>query len=306
VRHGVTRRSWLVFCCGIDHAHAVAAELRGRGVETGEIFGHTPHAERDAVIADYKSGKLRALVNVGVLTTGFDAPQTDLLAILRPTMSPGLFLQMCGRGMRVAEGKTNCLVLDFGGNVYRHGPLDRIKPRKKGEGGVAPVKECPECQALVFAGVAECPECHYEFPPREESGPKHDVAAGTAPLLAGDAQTRFVEAKVDHVTYHKYLGKSGKWTLRVTYWCGIKCFQEWVCIQHTGYARQKAVAWWLRRAPNSVFPESIDEAIDRQRELLTPTAIRIDTNGQFPAIVGYQFPAPAAASPDAAGQAATG
>ena len=70
---------------------------------------------------------------------GFDAPNVDLIALMRPTKSPGLYVQMVGRGLRIAPGKTDCLVLDFGTNVLRHGPLDMVRPTQPGEGdGEAP------------------------------------------------------------------------------------------------------------------------------------------------------------------------
>ena len=92
------------------------------------IFGDTPKDERDAIIAAFKRGEIRALASMGVLTTGFNAPAVDLIALLRPTKSAGLYVQMVGRGTRLAPGKENCLVLDFAGNVRRHGPIDLVRP----------------------------------------------------------------------------------------------------------------------------------------------------------------------------------
>src|SRR5690606_6516527 len=111
--------------------------------------------QRDELLADFKAGRIRALTNVNVLTTGFDTPGIDLIAFLRPTQSTGLYVQMAGRGTRpiygegfdltTAEGrlaaieagpKRNALVLDFGGNVVRHGPIDAIvAPIQKRVGG---------------------------------------------------------------------------------------------------------------------------------------------------------------------------
>ena len=99
------------------------------------------------------------------MTTGFNVPQVDLLAMLRPTLSTGLYVQMVGRGTRKADGKTNCLVLDFAGNVRRHGPVDSVDPKSKsGVPGEAPVKACPECDELVAINTYECPACGYQWP----------------------------------------------------------------------------------------------------------------------------------------------
>ena len=96
------------------------------------IFGDTPKPERDRIIAAFKRGEIRALASMGVLTTGFNAPAVDLIAMLRPTKSTGLYVQMAGRGTRLAPGKEDCLVLDFAGNVARHGPIDAVKPKRPG------------------------------------------------------------------------------------------------------------------------------------------------------------------------------
>ncbi len=127
--YGEDRRSWLLFCSGVAHATHVAEAVRERGVSCATIFGDTPAAERDRIIAAFKRGEIRALASMGVLTTGFNAPAVDLIAMLRPTKSAGLYVQMAGRGTRLAPGKDNCLVLDFAGNVARHGPVDAVTPQ---------------------------------------------------------------------------------------------------------------------------------------------------------------------------------
>ena len=140
---GADRRAWIAFCISVEHAHAVAAEMRKHGITTETVTGATPKDARARILRDYKAGRIRALTSVGVLTTGFDAPATDLLAFLRPTKSTGLYIQMAGRGMRPSPGKENCLVLDFAGNVARHGPVDAISlpDAKTGTGtGEAPTK----------------------------------------------------------------------------------------------------------------------------------------------------------------------
>jgi DNA repair protein RadD len=137
------RRSVLLFCSGVRHGEHVVRVLREKhGVECGFVEGGTPAKERDELIARFKAGGaggLKYLANVNVLTTGFDAPNVDCVAMLRPTMSPGLYYQMVGRGFRLAEGKTECLVLDFGDNVLRHGPVDAIRlADTKGASGAPP------------------------------------------------------------------------------------------------------------------------------------------------------------------------
>src|SRR5262249_55141403 len=146
------------------------------------------------------------LVNVNVLTTGFDAPNVDCVVLLRPTLSPGLYYQMVGRGFRLHPSKHDCLVLDFGGNVLRHGPVDQLSvrtPAKNGN-GVGPLKACPGCGSLVHTGYARCPHCGHAFPPPERA--KHAATATDGDVLsAAVTTTRYVV----HDVYYSVHAKRG-------------------------------------------------------------------------------------------------
>ena len=136
---------------GVDHATPRRRGNPRPRHRCATIFGDTPKAERDRIIAAFKRGEIRALASMGVLTTGFNAPAVDLIAMLRPTKSAGLYVQMAGRGTRLAPGKANCLVLDFAGNVARHGPIDAgaaEEARQAGD-GEAPTKVCPDCESIL-------------------------------------------------------------------------------------------------------------------------------------------------------------
>jgi DNA repair protein RadD len=282
VAYGQDRRSWLVFGVGVEHALRLRDEIRARDIPAETITGETPAAERAALVKAYRGGRIRCLTNCDVLTTGFDAPGTDLLAVLRPTKSAGLWVQMVGRGTRLAPGKANCLVLDFGENTARFGPIDMIRPKSKGKGGgAAPIKQCPECESLVFAGIRECPDCGYEFPFDNERV-RH--TASTAPLLSTQPTT--VEwVAVDHVHYslHEKPGKPP--SMRVSYGCGLVRHQEWVCFEHTGYSRQKAVDWWRKRAPSVAVPNTVNEALANAQALTQPKEIAVRPNGRFTEIM---------------------
>lgn len=160
------RKSWLFFCSGVDHAKSVCDILNQNGIPSACINGKTSKNERESIIKSYRNGNIKAVTNDSVLTTGFDYPDIDCIVMLRPTLSPGLYLQICGRGMRLKSNGGNCLVLDFAGNVMRHGPVTDVNPpRKKNKGtGVAPSKICPECDEIVGASAKVCPQCGYEFP----------------------------------------------------------------------------------------------------------------------------------------------
>lgn len=161
------RHHWLVFCVSIDHAIAITNVLIDKGILAGVVHGKMSKDDRDDVLWQFTHGNIEALVNVNLVTTGFDYPEIDLIAMLRPTMSPGLYLQMAGRGLRLKQNGGDCLVLDFAGNVMQHGPVTMVQPpRKKGEGkkGLAPCKTCPQCLEIVGASTHVCPQCGYVFP----------------------------------------------------------------------------------------------------------------------------------------------
>lgn len=307
VEHGQDRGSWLVFCSGVRHAEHVRDAIREHGVSCEVVTGDTPAPERDAILAAYKAGRLRCVTNANVLTTGFDAPGTDLVALLRPTKSIGLYVQMVGRGTRLAPGKDDCLVLDFAGNTARHGPIDKVDGRRKEKGeepGEAPVKTCPDCQTINHASVRICVSCGHEFPPPE---PKIAPKASGAALLSIQMQPEWCEVTGVSYARHQKPGKPA--SLRVTYQCGMARHSEWVCFEHTGYPRQKAEAWWRKRTDQPI-PSTVDDAIfelkgwatqhhpdaeDRPEDvswdcwIREPVAIQVRPVGQYTEIVAVRF-----------------
>jgi DNA repair protein RadD len=300
ITHGKDRKSWLAFCSGVDHARHVAEEFARQGITCRTIFGDTPKEERDAIIAAFKRGEIRALASMGVLTTGFNAPAVDLIALLRPTKSAGLYVQMVGRGTRLAPDKENCLVLDFAGNVRRHGPIDLVRPKRPGDGGggEAPTKVCPECDSIMALSATECPDCGYVFPPREV---KIAPTAATLPVLSPKVQW----LPVHGVSYSRHDKRGGRPSMKVTYSCGLKSYNEWVCVEHQGYARQKALEWWQKRAPGCPMPRTVDDAIAQAGKLTRPIAISVHPSGRFLEISGYRFD-PCATSTPASAPSATG
>jgi DNA repair protein RadD len=279
---GRERRSWLLFCAGVDHASHVAAAVRERGLGCATIFGHTPKAERDRIVAAFTRGEIRALASMGVLTTGFNAPAVDLIAMLRPTRSAGLYVQMAGRGTRLAPGKESCLVLDFAGNVARHGPIDLVRPKDRAKGeadGEAPTKVCPDCQTINAIAARLCVDCGHVFPMRET---RIEATATTRPILSTG---RPIWLDVAAVTYHRH-DKPGKPpSLRVDYHCGLERHREWVCLEHDGYAGRKALDWWRRRAEGTPPPTTVAEALKRTGELRQPRQIAVRPSGAYLEVV---------------------
>ena len=186
----------------------------------------------------FKSGiPSQAIINYSKLTTGFNHPAIDLLVDLRPTMSIPLHIQKLGRGTRPAEGKENCMVLDFARNVPRLGPInDPIIPRKKGEKpGDVPVKICENCGAYNHTTAKVCCNCGEEFVFKI----KITAKSGNAEIIKSDSPV--IETyDVHRVIYNAHSKIGSPTSMQVQYFCGMQMFREWICCQHTGLAAKKA------------------------------------------------------------------
>jgi superfamily II DNA or RNA helicase/RNA polymerase subunit RPABC4/transcription elongation factor Spt4 len=168
----------IIFNCNIDHSLKVTAAFREKGYDCRHVDGETPQGERDEIFRWFKHTPGATLCNVGIATTGFDEPTIETVIVNRSTMSLPLWLQMCGRGGRPTLSKSVFFIIDMGNNAYpAHGdwcdPRDWENifhnPPKPGDGkGNAPVKDCPQCDAIVAVQVRVCPHCGFEFPRKPE------------------------------------------------------------------------------------------------------------------------------------------
>jgi DNA repair protein RadD len=293
IRLAGDRKAWLFFCSGIDHAEHVKDMLISKGITAECVTGKTPQAQRDRIIADYKSGKIKALTNANVLTTGFDYPDIDLIAMLRPTMSASLYVQMAGRGMRPKSHTDHCLVLDFAGVVETHGPITNVKPpNKKEEGkGEAPVKACDECAELVAISTKVCPACGYKFPEPEEA---------SLPLKLRNDDIMGIEGSEMEVTswnWRKHTSKaSGKDMLAVTYYGALSDIPvtEYLCITHEGYAGSKAydLLFHIANKSNCEKIYSCHEVMDFSNVLNAanpPSIIEYTKDGKFYRVINRSW-----------------
>lgn len=276
------RKHVLGFAAGVAHAQRCAELCQARGWSADYVTGDMPAGERDAKIQAFKDGRTRFLWNAMLLTTGFDAPHIDCILMLRPTKSTGLYVQIMGRGLRKHPSKDNTLILDFAGNVERHGPIDQIKVKPKSDKGegvsVAPVKECPNCNALVATAVRTCPECSHEFPPPDTD--KHGTEASDGVVVAALEKPRSYAVSQVEYEVHKKPGKAD--SLKVTYHCGPSAFSEWVPVEDPrSVVRKHAVSWFWQRG--AMCPDKVAEALDmaRQKRIPAPDAITVKLDGKY-------------------------
>jgi DNA repair protein RadD len=321
------RRRWLVFCVTVEHAQHVTDALRSRGINAGMVTGETPKADRERIISAFRRGELRCLVNVAVLTTGFDAPEVDFIALLRATQSPVLYVQVLGRGMRLADGKTDCLVADFTETIETLGPVDAIKgklPKPKGN-QEAPHKLCPDCGSRNATAALVCVDCGHQFP--EPDRVNHNARASAAAILSSQLPAEHTY-QVSNVTYRLHQKEGKPDSLRVDYWSGIRMVaSEWICFEHGGFAAAKAQSWWHKRTAwiqsdgvpwySLLWHENknrpwVDDAVregcthipkttiqalecikDAEDHFSKPSAITVRKSGQFTEVVRYHWEATA-------------
>ena len=289
VEYGADRKAWLIFACGVIHANMLRDEFEALGVEAHVVTGGDGMTERTEKIERFRRGDYRCLINVNVLTTGFNGPHVDLVGLVRATESAGLYVQIVGRGTRIAPGKTDCLVLDYGENVIRHGFIDKVRPKIKGktEDGAAPCKECPSCKTIQHAAMRNCIECGYAFPPPVLN---HGNRAYSGAMISTQVQAEWVV--VDDVGYSKWRKEGKPDSIRVTYYCGLIKISEWICPDHGGYAAERYIK---RKAALGAQANTTEEAMSECDTWTKPSRIKVkpnDKNDKFFDIVQLDYSGP--------------
>lgn len=311
------RHSWLIFASGVKHANHIREMLQNIfGVSCGLVHSNTadfPRSDKENEddLEAWKAGKLRAIVNMNALTTGVDHPACDFIAMLRPTMSTGLWVQMLGRGTRpyscyttspaLAAAfpfvKLNCLVLDFAGNTRRLGPInDPVIPKPKGSGppGDAPVRICEACGSYQHASARICTVCGTEF----QFAEKLNRHASGLELLRSDLP-QIETYPVSHVVITEHTSKSsGRDSLKIAYFCGLRTFYEYISVESpVRFFRHKSRDWFRQRYHYQTAQYTWDEDVPKTNaevlalahELRKPASIRVWVNKQTPEIMGYEF-----------------
>lgn len=209
----------------------------------------------------------------------------------------------CGRGFRLSPetGKENCLVLDYGGNIARHGPVDAVtvkENRPTGQKGEAPMaKECPNCAEMVHPAVMVCPSCGFEFP---KPASELDERARNGGILSGEVS--FEEHQIKGADYQVHVKRGAEpgapRTVECDYWDADDfrtIHREWLCPEHEGFARQKFERWWRDHARRDIPPPTSAEevaAMCREPSLVRqPSAITVKTvaGEKYPRVVGYSL-----------------
>lgn len=307
------RRSSVFFCTTVLHAELVSAELHRMGFDVPVITGVTESHDRDSILSDFSNGSIIGVANVGVLTEGWDAPRLDCVVLLRPTKSLNLYLQMVGRGLRKHVSKTDTLVLDFGGNIERFGPIDLAQPatsKTKDER----TKTCPGCRSIVGFHKRKCPDCDFVFQPQpvklcpacgEENAPSaakciacgapfinHSAKASKGGILSDE---NVIESyPVDEISVQSMVSKSaGRQYLKVVYKSGFDYYTKNLMIGYDGYAGTKAARYWENITyPGTPIPSDPAQAVRfaSVANIFRPVErIHVNTASKFRDIVAIEY-----------------
>lgn len=192
------------------------------------------------------------------------------------------------RNRFTCEGKlvSNCLVLDYGDNVMRHGFIDKVKPKikSKSDDGEAPCKECPSCQTIQHAAMRNCVTCGYAFPPPVLN---HGNKAYSGAMISTQVQAEWVD--VDDVGYSRWRKEGKPDSIRVTYYCGLIKVSEWLCPDHGGYAAERYIK---RMAALGATATTTEEAITECDTWIRPSKIKVKPNDKFYDIVQLDYSKP--------------
>ena len=291
VGYGERRRAWLAFCVSLAHAAAVRDAVRDHGIACETVSGETGKRERDRIVRAFREGRIRCLTSVGVLATGFNVPAVDLVALLRPTQSTGLYVQQVGRALRRAPGKADALILDYAGLVRMHGPVDIVTARTaaavRGREGEVRAKPCPGCGALIALNASTCEGCWVEAE-EPEPEPAHEAAADDERPILSRAVSAWMP--VEGWSLDARPGPGGTESLRLCLRLAVGGRHEiGLGLEASGYRREKAVRWWRGLGGGREAPLTVAEALRRADEITCPAAIRIRATGRLAESVELRF-----------------
>lgn len=292
VKAGKNYKRWLVFAIDIEHAEHLEELFKEHDILAKAIHSKMED-DRDEVLNAAKAGIIKCLINVDILTTGYDDPQIDLLAIVRPTDSPSLHVQIIGRGMRVHPEKDHCLVMDFAGNTSRLGAINDIQIcdegfKKKVDSENPPTKDCPECQSEIPSILKTCPDCSYEFPIIEREPAKKLTATASNDDIfltkKKNATSSTWRAVIDTEIRRKkgFAGRPD--SMFVDYITTAGVVHEQICYDHDGYPKYRAdliVKSKLGYIQNLRMPIDLDELFKASKFFRKPKLIRADTKTKY-------------------------
>lgn len=271
-KYGEGRDKVLIFAASIEHAEKLADAFNQAGHQATAVHSQMADQARKRSLFDFDQGGLKVLVNVGILTEGWDSPRVNLIMMCRPTKAPALFVQMIGRGTRLHPGKEDLLVLDLAENYKNHGePSDPVIRLPGHGGGAPPFKVCPDCAALLAASTLRCRDCGHQWEVRL-------VDEKVAPPMAFVQRTPAGQSRVIRLDAEGYVSQKGHYLLRLKILCrpGSEVY-HFLDLEGaaSAYGRQKARGLWWQLSGGKEPPRTVREAAARAGELKLPEFVTV-------------------------------
>lgn len=288
-KHGENRQHGVAFCVDIAHSKALAERFKAAGVSCEAIHSELPQDTRKAILSAFEDGRIKMLLNVGILIEGWDCPKANLIMFCRPTLAPALYIQMLGRGLRPFPGKESCLLIDLAGNYDRHGhpdtPTVKIPKNKNSEDDdgmdeyddvpLPSERKCEGCGIVVTTRAWICPECNHILVPQADIPTlrqlKHD---GTVSITDQMSEVAGCEVK-------EFRSRAGNDMLmckiHVVPDKGARLVEVDIFPDFSGKGALRWRSWW-ESTIRTIPPRSNKEAIDREWKLPKFATIRKDGN----------------------------
>lgn len=296
IYYGENYARWLLFAIDIHHAESISRMLTEMNI-TNCVVHSKMEGDRRKILKESKSGKYRAIVNVDILTIGYNDKKIDMIGLYFCTKSIRKHIQTTGRFRKDVDCEYK-LVLDFGGNFKRLGPINdpkikSLNDKKKGSGDPM-MKECPQCTILNYLSAKICCNCDFEFPVAPKLTKKADIDAEAIrkEFNKTTEKTSGVKgwADVTDILYSR-AGRVGEpdW-IKVTYVCGIyKIFVD-VKIEHDGYPKILARNWIdYRWEGNTAPPRTVKAFLDNKQYIMPAKRIKVDRSGKFVKVTDCTF-----------------
>ena len=302
-----SNRKTVVFCTNRTHAKHVQMAFEEVGVKCAFVSGEMNADKRGKILKDFEEGKYQLITNVAVLTEGWDCPDVSCVILLRPSSYKGTMIQMVGRGLRTAPGKTDCIILDFGMSSIIHGSLEQEAALVRKEQRVI-LKKCFSCRKQVPINAKECEHCHVKFLQAEkntdvpeqksleftpvnldlvekqmlEESPFHWVSWPTddTVMIANSIDAYAVVKNKEYHHHILFVGKKGDEPAIKYQGEREDCIHngEQFLASHTKYADRHKQAHWIHKEPT-----------DKQLRILKKLNVVPKTRYEAIALIGYGF-----------------
>lgn len=290
-----SRTSTIIFVPQKNSCNLLSKILTENSISNHTITSDTGY-ERSLYIDRFKKGQTKVLININCLTTGFDAPNVDLIIILRPTKSKVNYVQMVGRGTRLFPNKKNCLIGDFTGTIKRLGSIDKLnfknkkEKRVKGENTITKICINEQCLSVLHPSVRICPCCGREQPLKtninNESEQEVTILSTEIPKI---------RKRTYHVDYmNTYLHTSTKKNKSLKLEFIVKERKESIYIylcfsSHHKYIKTLSETIWKLMHGNEPIPINSTEAYNRSIELKKPITIDVFKENRFHKLLGITY-----------------